>query len=647
MSLLAALAGAAGASNEYLTNIHQADLQKEQIKLQAELSKKPPFEFGDLIGPEAEIAFAAKKAGAIKLAEAAYAEEDRIYFGGIPIPKRLLEGQEGASATDTKLRFLNDNWAAIAQIPDLNISGLTTAIEQELSTVTTPDPLYKNVPGSPLTFRTFDPDSYENLPQSIKAAIQAGTAFSRDQIQRDSNEWTTVNWNNPNTNKDEQILIQSGVETVGANDSRVTARISKGDSFDTITTKNNAHKNPIVDKQWIVLKKANGSMGIGAGVLNLMNSSGLPEIQKNSAILNSLIKENNRSNFESIEELDEIAGSSNVNETMHTVMNLASTINAFIEDEDTSQISKNQYVIRQIKYPGAMNDSARNSARNDLAVTVDLTRDLHDFSNLVRNEQIHVNRLGGVEDFTDKLFDEKEGILPAIQSFTTSAVEFFGAQFNSRAEVDIKDDFSTKTKLAKAMGERLQNYSDQIGEEWTNDYNNLSADKAERVEVRKRYYRKLLAVKLTYQLAAMFQGGAGGRMISDRDFQIISEALFNAPNSEAQVHAIEMLKAKIELNAYKFHVQSVYGESGKWVEIFKKGKGLFDHRYNVAINKWGNASEQNLGIGRATTNDPNARAKNLQDWLRNNNERHVSAARASEPPEEGDGNVNLIGGLGD
>ena len=35
MSLLAALAGAAGASNEYLTNIHQADLQKEQIKLQA------------------------------------------------------------------------------------------------------------------------------------------------------------------------------------------------------------------------------------------------------------------------------------------------------------------------------------------------------------------------------------------------------------------------------------------------------------------------------------------------------------------------------------------------------------------------------------------------------------------------------------
>ena len=144
----------------------------------------------------------------------------------------------------------------------------------------------------------------------------------------------------------------------------------------------------------------------------------------------------------------------------------------------------------------------------------------------------------------------------------------------------------------------------------------------------------------------MFQGGAGGRMISDRDFQIISEALFNAPNSEAQVHAIEMLKAKIELNAYKFHVQSVYGESGKWVEIFKKGKGLFDHRYNVAINKWGNASEQNLGIGRATTNDANARARTLQDWLYNNNERYVSAARASEPPEEGDGNTTLIPSLG-
>ena len=102
-------------------------------------------------------------------------------------------------------------------------------------------------------------------------------------------------------------------------------------------------------------------------------------------------------------------------------------------------------------------------------------------------------------------------------------------------------------------------------------------------DVLERSSRRLLAAKLTYQFAAMFQGGAGGRMISDQDFKIVMTALFNHPNAESQKHALMMLKAKMELGLFKSHVRATYGKTGKAKEMIEKFQYLFDAQYSQAM----------------------------------------------------------------
>ena len=57
-----------------------------------------------------------------------------------------------------------------------------------------------------------------------------------------------------------------------------------------------------------------------------------------------------------------------------------------------------------------------------------------------------------------------------------------------------------------------------------------------------QFYLEAAKVELTYKLAMIWQGGAGGRMVSDQDFRIIRHAIWGLPSAEAQAAALEFIR---------------------------------------------------------------------------------------------------------
>jgi len=63
----------------------------------------------------------------------------------------------------------------------------------------------------------------------------------------------------------------------------------------------------------------------------------------------------------------------------------------------------------------------------------------------------------------------------------------------------------------------------------------------ERVAVQE-FYLAAAKAELTYKLAMTWQGGAGGRAVSDYDFKIIRAAIWSSPSAEAQAHVLNYIK---------------------------------------------------------------------------------------------------------
>jgi len=114
------------------------------------------------------------------------------------------------------------------------------------------------------------------------------------------------------------------------------------------------------------------------------------------------------------------------------------------------------------------------------------------------------------------------------------------AQNTWNEEYTLKDGETTETTSQAVLAyetaiEQSGNNQTTIKEYWMN------LDEASQEHI-KRFYLDAQKTKLTYQLAVAWQGGAGGRMVSDQDFRIIHNAIWNLPNGKAQAVALEFIK---------------------------------------------------------------------------------------------------------
>ena len=113
------------------------------------------------------------------------------------------------------------------------------------------------------------------------------------------------------------------------------------------------------------------------------------------------------------------------------------------------------------------------------------------------------------------------------------------AQNTWNEEYTLNDGTTTTTSDAVLAYETAIQESGNNQNVIKNYWNNLDEASQEHI---KRFYLHAQKTKLTYQLAVAWQGGAGGRMVSDQDFRIIHNAIWNLPNGKAQAVALEFIK---------------------------------------------------------------------------------------------------------
>jgi len=226
----------------------------------------------------------------------------------------------------------------------------------------------------------------------------------------------------------------------------------------------------------------------------------------------------------------------------------------------------------------------------------ELTTDLAHMVKLLDRPTATTSYQFGTQSWLDFITDPESGIVAAGKTLLETFGSIFKDQTSEFSSTYLgQGDISTNWRKSETNA-FLNSIQQSIEEDMTegseldlarqayqNSVKNDTKLDPKHQEVLERSSRRLLAAKLTYQFAAMFQGGAGGRMISDQDFKIVMTALFNHPNAESQKHALMMLKAKMELGLFKSHVRATYGKTGKAKEMIEKFQYLFDAQYSQAM----------------------------------------------------------------
>jgi hypothetical protein len=255
------------------------------------------------------------------------------------------------------------------------------------------------------------------------------------------------------------------------------------------------------------------------------------------------------------------------------------------------------YKDRNIHADRAAQDAIIKQADERSQLGFELTDDLHSMINLLEKRGAAASYKFAAQSGLDKLLDPSSGIPAAFKEVVTTLGGFFKRK--ARAVTDDESmqnwESSEAADFLRGMVASMENDPEVIDA--------LNAKKAElagppgsrkpitkrQQEVIDRTHRRLLRAKMTYQFAAMFQGGAGGRMISDQDFKIVMTALFNAPNEEAEASALKMLRAKLELNQFENFATAKYGKTGVHEAMISRYQALFNHKYNEGLRELGMA----------------------------------------------------------
>ena len=102
----------------------------------------------------------------------------------------------------------------------------------------------------------------------------------------------------------------------------------------------------------------------------------------------------------------------------------------------------------------------------------------------------------------------------------------------------------------------------------------------------KQFYLDALKTELTYKLAMAWQGGAGGRMVSDQDFKIIRHAIWGLPSGPAQAAAIQLVRMSSIRPMLRSHILARHNTPGKDpFEILQKLEPALQATYE---NAYGN-----------------------------------------------------------
>ena len=239
------------------------------------------------------------------------------------------------------------------------------------------------------------------------------------------------------------------------------------------------------------------------------------------------------------------------------------------------------------------------TANSSTDLIEDIVGDIDQLGTLLQQEGQVGGLVHGAATFLDRYLDKDGGLIAVFKEVGSRIKEAFGNEFTQKTQRYHKD--SAVSDISNTdMGLFLEGMVEETlnNEEFQKTITNINkrgvgeqATSQEMIVIQ-RAQVNLLKVKLGYQLAAMFQGGAGGRMISDQDLKIVMSALYAGANKQAQMAALNMLNVKLQQGYFKNYVSARYGASGKAYEMIDRFEPIFALRAKKALKNYNDLQKE-------------------------------------------------------
>ena len=527
-------------------------------------------------------------------------------FGGFFIADEELSGNKDSQAIEV-LDFLNSNWGTVQQFLDNgggSVQGLNTSIANLVGRNTSPSKISEE--SKHFRVNIIRGDDYENLPEWLRKTIDTNSTSYQQMIKQNPENYEFRDVIGPNEQK-QRVYMHKG-RKIDLNSAE--AQKLKNDGKSPIVRTNRITRPIIVNgmtplgKDFLTVVTQEGNLGLGNHLLSLQHEKDpIKSKQISKEIENELVAMGYLSDFTVKTREDEgkhFTYKAHSKDPISMLEVIGGMVGAL-----AATSPKDEFIYEE----GASFFRIRENATEDLAagatiigqslqqseLTADLIRDLTEYSNSINGNEY--SSVLTFLDWQDKYYNTEEGPIAAIVRFAKESKNLiFGENRGNLLEwEDFKNISPRRQKIIRELeigltGDEKQNELLAANKEQFEPLEGNQKRSKNQEDVARRTYRKLLATKLTYQLAAYFQGGAGGRMISDQDFRIIARSLFQAPTAEAQIHALEMLKAKMELSNFKAQATAKYGKLGIHNSIINRGEAFFNYRYQKAMENFAQAS---------------------------------------------------------
>ena len=443
-------------------------------------------------------------------------DKDIMNIGGVEINPKSIVGKENTPGYAKQMLHLINSAVPIAEQGQgvaFDPAALIPAVQGLIKQITTPqleDPTDEQ--NSRVFLENVDLDNFpelkrlaENLPQ-LKAAFAQG--IIPEQIYTDSKSYRVEQVDMNGTKVD--IYVPTGFEkTNGPLPNQAGKQTRELLQWNGLDTKGDRHLAPFYERTYWNATEGTNKFGLGAAMLAMVHTSGPVQRSANAAYLNKKIEDRYWQSIPAEERT-----SQQDKQFMRDFSDAA--FNMIPNEQYHKGANGKVYKDRNIHAGRAAQDAIIKQADERSQLGFELTDDLHSMINLLEKKGSATSYKFAAQSGLDKLLDPSSGIPAAFKEVVTTLGGFFKRKAKAVTDNESMQNWesSEAADFLRGMVASMENDPEVIDA--------INAKKAElagppgsrkpitkrQQEVIDRTHRRLLRAKMTYQLAAMFQGGA-------------------------------------------------------------------------------------------------------------------------------------------
>ena len=605
--LQAALAGAFAEANRMFREKQKAETWKEQLRETEEsnirtamATAKRPFTFRGETGPEAQMLYDITKARELELIkqQSGTGNKNMVKIGMGPgafsYPKSDVFEPDTPRGALESLNNLSRN-LQVRQHPLQDYGPVVDHVQTLLRSATQPLLVDENNKDGDIFYYRFALEQFPGLNRLAQDRPDLGIQEIFDtgipeQVLTDSRAFNS--YNAIIGGREVQVFQPADYVKAAEPPPPGAPRIT----FIKWGTQNylpDSHLTPyFVNTRWNPSTQAH-EYGMGAALLSVMFNSDPAKREAAAWVFSDMYEK------QILSSIDEDQRNTGVR-TIELAKTLAQVANRFVPNELHVDQGGGKYLIRKNPYEHQeLSAQVIQTAHDSIDLIEDIVKDIDQLGTLLQQEDQVGGLVHGAATFLDRYLDKDGGLIAVFEEVGSRIKEAFSNEFTQKTQ-RYHEESAVSNIRNTDMGLFLEGMVEETlnNEEFQNTITNINkrgvgeqATDQEMIVIQ-RAQVNLLKVKLGYQLAAMFQGGAGGRMISDQDLKIVMSALYAGANKQAQMAALNMLNVKLQQGYFKNYVRSRYGASGKAYEMIERFEPIFALRAKKALKKYNDLQKE-------------------------------------------------------